>query len=165
MTNHSESIGPEVRHAGSGRSAATGKPSPEAMRQLMTDTIASQFATLGEAAENCDVIVAAGALQFAARSIAQQRQHCSLNEEFLAKKFISYVKVAHRAQIVSPLRRPRRADAYPAYGERAGLAAAAGFQDAPGQAIVIGSALIVSEDVLDVALGLVDGGNCCGLAA
>ena len=73
MTNHSESIGPEVRHAGSGRSAATGKPAPEAMRQLMTDTIASQFATLGEAAENCDVIVAAGALQFAARSIAQQR--------------------------------------------------------------------------------------------
>src|SRR5689334_14941305 len=65
-------VGPEVRHAGSGRSAATGKPSPEAMRQLMTDTIASQFATLG-AAENCDVIVAAGALQFAARSIAQQR--------------------------------------------------------------------------------------------
>src|SRR5437763_599990 len=63
MTNHSESIGPEVRHAGSGRSAATGKPSPEAMRQLMTDTIASQFATLGEAAENCDVIVAAGALR------------------------------------------------------------------------------------------------------
>jgi vancomycin aglycone glucosyltransferase len=37
----------------------------------LSDTIAGQFATLGEAAEGCDVIVAATSLQYAARSIAE----------------------------------------------------------------------------------------------
>jgi vancomycin aglycone glucosyltransferase len=66
-------LGPEVRHAGSVRPADAGKPSPEAIRQLVTNTIAGQFATLGEAAAGCDVIVATTALQYAARSIAEQR--------------------------------------------------------------------------------------------
>ena len=66
-------VGPEVRHAGSGPPAAAGRPSPEAIRQLMTNTIADQFATLGEAARGCDVIVASTALQYAARSVAEQR--------------------------------------------------------------------------------------------
>jgi vancomycin aglycone glucosyltransferase len=65
-------VGPEVRHAGSARST-TSKPSPEALRQLVTDTIAGQFATLGKAADGCDAIVAATALQYAAGSIAEQR--------------------------------------------------------------------------------------------
>jgi vancomycin aglycone glucosyltransferase len=43
------------------------------MRTLVSDTIAGQFATLGEAAEGCDAIVAATALQYAAGSIAEQR--------------------------------------------------------------------------------------------
>src|SRR5262245_9364582 len=66
-------LGPEVRHAGTGRPVGAGKPSPEAIRQLMTNTIADQFATLGKAAVSCDVIVATTALQYAARSIAEQR--------------------------------------------------------------------------------------------
>src|SRR5262245_8151516 len=64
-------VGPEVRRAASQLSAGAPKSSPEAMRQLMTDTIAGQFATLGEAAEGCDAIVATTALQYAAHSIAE----------------------------------------------------------------------------------------------
>src|SRR5262245_65232996 len=56
-------LGPEVRHAGTGRSAGAGKPSAEAIRQLVTNTIADQFATLGEAVVGCDVVVATTALQ------------------------------------------------------------------------------------------------------
>jgi vancomycin aglycone glucosyltransferase len=66
-------VGPEVRRVGSQPSAGAAKPTPEAMRQLLTDTIAGQFATLGEAAEGCDAIVATTALQYAARSIGEQR--------------------------------------------------------------------------------------------
>src|SRR5262249_20110334 len=65
-------VGPEVRHTASRPPAATGN-SPEAFRQLVTNTIAGQFGTLGEAAAGCDVIVASTALQYAARSIAEQR--------------------------------------------------------------------------------------------
>jgi vancomycin aglycone glucosyltransferase len=43
------------------------------MRQLLTDTIAGQFATLGKAGEGCDAVVATTALQYAAHSIAEQR--------------------------------------------------------------------------------------------
>jgi vancomycin aglycone glucosyltransferase len=64
-------VGPAVRHAGAAGRAAAGKPSPESFRQLITDTIAGQFATLGEAGADCDVIVASTALQYAARSIAE----------------------------------------------------------------------------------------------
>jgi vancomycin aglycone glucosyltransferase len=66
-------VGPEVRPIASQRAAGMAMQSPEAMRQLLRDTIAGQFATLAEAAEGCDVIVAATALQYAARSIAEQR--------------------------------------------------------------------------------------------
>jgi glycosyl transferase family 28 len=55
-------VGPIVRHVGRERSA-TAEPSPEDIRQLVTDTIAGQFATLGEAALGFDVIVATTALQ------------------------------------------------------------------------------------------------------
>ncbi len=66
-------VGPEVRSAASQRSARAATSSPQAMRQLLMDTIAGQFATLGEAAEGCDAIVATTALQYAAHSIAEQR--------------------------------------------------------------------------------------------
>jgi vancomycin aglycone glucosyltransferase len=39
----------------------------------MSETIGGQFATLGQAADGCDVIVASTALQYAAHSIAEQR--------------------------------------------------------------------------------------------
>ena len=66
-------VGPAVRDVGSARQAPAAKPSPESVRQLVADTIAGQFATLGEAAAGCDVIVAGTALQYAARSIAELR--------------------------------------------------------------------------------------------
>ncbi|HEY2381726.1 MAG TPA: glycosyltransferase [Terriglobia bacterium] len=66
-------VGPSVRHAGAAGTAAITKRSPEAFRRLLTDTIAGQFAALGEAALGCGVIVGSTALQYAARSIAEQR--------------------------------------------------------------------------------------------
>src|SRR5689334_7146982 len=60
-------VGPAVRHVGSTRSAAASAAasgfSPDAIRRLATDAIVDQFATLGEAAAGCDVIVASTALQ------------------------------------------------------------------------------------------------------
>jgi len=67
-------IGPEVKKF------ASASPSPPpvmpsaAQRRLMIDTtVATQFATVSAAAEDCDVIVGASALQIAARSIAEKR--------------------------------------------------------------------------------------------
>jgi vancomycin aglycone glucosyltransferase len=66
-------IGPEVRKHSVGRPAvAPGPPSPEAMRQVIEATAATQFDTIGAAAQGCDVLVAATALQIAARSIAEK---------------------------------------------------------------------------------------------
>jgi vancomycin aglycone glucosyltransferase len=39
---------------------------------MIDATVATQFATIGAAADGCDVIVAASALQIAARSIAEK---------------------------------------------------------------------------------------------
>ncbi|GAA1222594.1 glycosyltransferase [Kitasatospora nipponensis] len=65
-------IGPELRRTASpGPAAAHGRPSAERMRQLAEGTVAAQFATVPQAARDCDVIVAGGALQLAARSVAQ----------------------------------------------------------------------------------------------
>lgn len=60
-------VGSGVRYAGAKRSVAPQtKPSADAMHQLMSATTGGQFAALGEAADDCDIIVAAGALQYAA---------------------------------------------------------------------------------------------------
>lgn len=66
-------IGPEVRStAKAGRpSAAAAPPTLEQVRQMMSGTVATQFATIPAAAEGCDVIVGANALQVAAPSIAE----------------------------------------------------------------------------------------------
>ena len=68
-------IGPEVRRFAASRPAATQqKPlTAEQRRQMAEATVATQFETLTSAAENCDVIVAATALQVAARSVAEKR--------------------------------------------------------------------------------------------
>jgi len=66
-------IGPEVRQfAAATASASPGPPSAELRRQLVDGTVAIQFATIEAAAEGCDVIVGATALQVAARSIAER---------------------------------------------------------------------------------------------
>lgn len=48
-------------------------PRPGAPPPVIPDLIADQFETVGAAAEGCDVIVGAGAHQYAARSIAEHR--------------------------------------------------------------------------------------------
>jgi vancomycin aglycone glucosyltransferase len=65
-------IGPEVRPtAKPDPSAARGLPSPEQRRQMVAGTVAAQFQTIPAAARGCDVIVAATAIQVAARSVAE----------------------------------------------------------------------------------------------
>src|SRR5215217_5327676 len=64
-------IGPTLRWTGK-ISAGSAIPTPEQRRQMMEGTVATQFETVSEAARGCDVIVAATALQIAARSIAEK---------------------------------------------------------------------------------------------
>jgi vancomycin aglycone glucosyltransferase len=70
-------IGPEVRSTA--KTPPTGPtggppapPTPEQIRRMMEGTVATQFETIPKAAEGCDAIVAANALQIAARSIAEK---------------------------------------------------------------------------------------------
>jgi vancomycin aglycone glucosyltransferase len=66
-------IGPEVRKAKAYSSPATpGPPSPERWRQMAEATVATQFETIAAAARGCDIMVAATALQVAARSVAER---------------------------------------------------------------------------------------------
>jgi vancomycin aglycone glucosyltransferase len=65
------SIGPEVRSFAR-RSGAAALPTPEQGRQMIADTVATQFSTIAAAAEGCDLIVGATALQIAAPSIAER---------------------------------------------------------------------------------------------
>jgi vancomycin aglycone glucosyltransferase len=53
-------------------SPSGGRPSPEQVRQMMEGTVAAQFETVTAAAEGCDVILGATALQIAAPSVAEQ---------------------------------------------------------------------------------------------
>jgi vancomycin aglycone glucosyltransferase len=64
-------VGPLLRATAKPGSAV--RPSPEQVRQAVAGTVAAQFAAVAEAAEGCDVVVAGGALQIAARSIAEHR--------------------------------------------------------------------------------------------
>jgi vancomycin aglycone glucosyltransferase len=65
-------IGPEVRKfAAASRPATPAPPSPEQMRQVIEATVATQFETIAAAAQGCNAIVAATALQIAARSVAE----------------------------------------------------------------------------------------------
>ncbi|WP_439381721.1 glycosyltransferase [Amycolatopsis lexingtonensis] len=63
-------IGPRLRGTASAHRVP---PAPDQIRKAAEDTVTTQFETIGAAAEGCDVLVAAGALQFAARSIAERR--------------------------------------------------------------------------------------------
>lgn len=68
-------IGPEVRKFASARPMGTQPrtpPTPEQRRQMGSATVATQFETVTAAAQGCDVIVAATALQIAARSVAEK---------------------------------------------------------------------------------------------
>jgi len=63
-------IGPELKSTGKGSLPQT--LTPEQRRQMIEGTVATQFATIAQAAQGCDVIVGATALQIAAPSIAEK---------------------------------------------------------------------------------------------
>jgi vancomycin aglycone glucosyltransferase len=69
-------VGPELRKLTASvppaGSAAPVPPTPERMRQMVEGTVATQFETITVAAEGCDVIVGATALQIAAPSVAEK---------------------------------------------------------------------------------------------
>lgn len=63
-------IGPELRPTGK-RNPMGAPPTPEQRRQMIEGTVAAQFDTITAAAQGCDVIVGATALQIAAPSVAE----------------------------------------------------------------------------------------------
>jgi len=68
-------IGPEVRRFAASRPMATqaqNPPTPEQRRQMAKATVGTQFETITTAAQGCDIVVAATALQIAARSVAEK---------------------------------------------------------------------------------------------
>jgi vancomycin aglycone glucosyltransferase len=65
-------IGPELRSTGKASPPAAIVPTPEQQRQMMESVVAAQFETITAAAQGCDVIVGATALQIAAPSIAEK---------------------------------------------------------------------------------------------
>lgn len=66
-------IGPELRPMmAAAPPAAAAALTPERRRELAEASVAAQFTTLAGAAVDCDVIVAATALQIAARSVAER---------------------------------------------------------------------------------------------
>jgi vancomycin aglycone glucosyltransferase len=64
-------IGPELRSTGR-TNPMSARPTPEQVRQMMEGTVAAQFETITAAAQGCDMIVGATALQIAAPSIAEK---------------------------------------------------------------------------------------------
>ena len=65
-------VGRELRSTGKASPSAA-PPTPQQRRQMAETSVATQFETIGPAAEGCDVIVGATALQIAARSVAERR--------------------------------------------------------------------------------------------
>ena len=64
-------IGPELRSTAKASPMAV-LPTPEQVRQMMEGTVAAQFETITTAAQGCNIIVGATALQIAAPSIAEK---------------------------------------------------------------------------------------------
>jgi vancomycin aglycone glucosyltransferase len=64
-------IGPELRATGKANPSAA-PPTPEQLRQIMEGVVATQFETLTAAAQGCDLMVGATALQIAAPSVAEK---------------------------------------------------------------------------------------------
>jgi vancomycin aglycone glucosyltransferase len=68
-------IGPDLKKLTGGTMPSKPvTPSKEQRKQLAAGTVRAQFQVLGEAVRDCDLIVAATALQIAARSIAETRK-------------------------------------------------------------------------------------------
>src|SRR5262245_49696929 len=66
-------IGPELRKLTAASPPANqAPPSPEQRRQMVEATVATQFETIAAAAQGCDILVGATALQIAAPSVAEK---------------------------------------------------------------------------------------------
>ncbi|MFN2197326.1 MAG: glycosyltransferase [Anaerolineales bacterium] len=65
-------IGPKLRSTGKASPSAP-RPTPEQMRQMAEASVAGQFETIMQAAQACDVLVGATALQIAAPSVAEKK--------------------------------------------------------------------------------------------
>jgi vancomycin aglycone glucosyltransferase len=98
-------VGHELRRAIMRR--PPGPPPPERVRQLLEASVSAQFEAIGRAAAGCDVIVAATALQLAARSLAELRG--------IPYVFAAYCPVvlpsAHHAPSLTPFQPPAPAGA------------------------------------------------------
>jgi vancomycin aglycone glucosyltransferase len=69
---HVTPIGPELRKmAAAGPPASASPLTPEMRRKLAEGTVTAQFETVSGAAKECDILVAATALQIAARSVTE----------------------------------------------------------------------------------------------
>jgi vancomycin aglycone glucosyltransferase len=67
-------IGPDLRKMTGGTvSGQPALPSPQQLEHLAEQMLRNQFQVIGEAARGCDLLLAAGALQIATRSIAEVR--------------------------------------------------------------------------------------------
>jgi vancomycin aglycone glucosyltransferase len=140
-------IGPEVRRFAASRpTAQPQKPLPaEQRRQMAEATVATQFETLTSAAQECDVIVAATALQMAARSVAE-------------KMGISYVFAAYAPLVLPsphhapPPLPPLSGQAPPATNDNSELWAqdAARFNDLFGAAVNARRASMGLAEISDV---------------
>jgi vancomycin aglycone glucosyltransferase len=100
-------IGPDVKRfkvpATTGSPAKPGKFSKEVGRRLAESSVREQFKVLAEAARGCDLIVAATALQIAARSIAETLK--------IPYVFVAYCPSVLPAPDYPPL--PKRGFRYP----------------------------------------------------
>ncbi|MBV8843597.1 MAG: glycosyltransferase family 1 protein [Bryobacterales bacterium] len=141
-------IGPEVRRFAASRPAATPPQKPltaEQRRQMAEATVATQFEVLASAAQDCDVIVAATALQVAARSVAEKMG--------IAYVFAAYAPVVLPSQHhAPPLLPPLPGQAPPAANDNAGLWAqdAARFNDLFGAAVNARRASLGLAEIDDV---------------
>jgi vancomycin aglycone glucosyltransferase len=89
-------VGPEVRRFAASRTMTTqvrNPPTPEQRLQMAKETVATQFEAVSAAAQGCDIVVAASALQIAARSVAE-------------KMGIPYVFVAYSPVVVPSSHHP-----------------------------------------------------------
>ncbi len=138
-------IGPEVRSFARSRPMGIQPQSPltlEQRRQMVEASVATQFETLTSAAQGCDAIVAATALQVAARSVAE-------------KMGIAYVFAAY-APLVLPSPHhappPLPGQAPPATNDNRELWAqdAARFNDLFGAAVNAGRASLGLGEIGDV---------------
>lgn len=141
-------IGPEVRRFAASRPTDTQQQKPltaEQRRRMAEATVATQFETLISAAQECDVIVAATALQVAARSVAEKMG--------IPYVFAAYAPVvlpsSHHAPPPLP---PLPGQAPPTTNDNSELWAqdAARFNDLFGAAVNVRRALLGMAEIRDV---------------